>query len=78
MMDFLRPEFNGYFKDKASLCREFGLDPEKQLHLYISSFGYASMSDEEVTELSKMAGTDFYRLCQNKPHLDAGNTALVR
>ena len=59
MMDFLRPEFNGYFKDKASLCREFGLDPEKQLHLYISSFGYASMSEEEVAELSKMAGTDF-------------------
>ena len=54
MMDFLRPEFNGYFKDKASLCREFGLDPEKQLHLYISSFGYASMSEEEVAELSKM------------------------
>ena len=59
MMDFLRPEFKGYFKDKAALCREFGLDPAKQLHLYISSFGYASMSDAEVAELSKMAGTDF-------------------
>src|SRR5699024_4423458 len=58
MMDFLRPEFKGYFKDKAALCREFGLDPAKQLHLYISSFGYASMSDAEVAELSKMAGTD--------------------
>lgn len=59
MMDFLRPEFAGYFKDKAALCEEFGLDPEKQLHLYISSFGYASMSEQEVAELSKMAGTDF-------------------
>lgn len=59
MMDFLRPEFTGYFKDKAALCREFGLDPDKHLHLYISSFGYASMSDAEVAELSKMAGTDF-------------------
>ena len=59
MMDFLRPEFNGYFKDKATLCREFGLDPNKKLHLYISSFGYASMNDDEVAELSKMAGTDF-------------------
>ncbi|MDL2219698.1 hypothetical protein LJC04_05135, partial [Ruminococcaceae bacterium OttesenSCG-928-O06] len=27
--------------------------------LYISSFGYASMSDDEVQELSDMAGTDF-------------------
>ena len=59
MMDFLRPEFNGYFKTKDALCREFGLDPAKQLHLYISSFGYASMSEAEVDELSKMAGTDF-------------------
>lgn len=59
MMDFLRPEFKGYFKDKNTLCKEFGLDPAKQLHLYISSFGYASMSEDEVAELSRMAGTDF-------------------
>ena len=59
MMDFLRPEFRGYFKDKAALCKEWGLDPAKHLHLYISSFGYASMSDAEVAELSRMAGTDF-------------------
>ena len=59
MMDFLRPSFKGYFKDKEALCKEFGLDPAKHLHLYISSFGYASMSDAEVSELSKMAGTDF-------------------
>ena len=59
MMDFLRPEFAGYFKDKQTLCQEFGLDPEKKLHLYISSFGYASMTDAEVKELSEMAGTDF-------------------
>lgn len=59
MMDFLRPEFQGYFKDKETLCREFGLDPSKHLHLYISSFGYASMTEQEVAELSKMAGTDF-------------------
>ena len=56
MMDFLRPEFKGYFKTKAALCREFGLDAQKKLFLYISSFGYGSMSDEEVAELSKMAG----------------------
>lgn len=59
MMDFLRPEFAGYFAGKEALCRKYGLDPNKQLHLYISSFGYASMTDEEVKELSEMAGTDF-------------------
>lgn len=59
MMDFLRPEFKGYFADKATLCARHGLDPNHKLHLYISSFGYASMTDAEVEELSKMAGTDF-------------------
>lgn len=59
MMDFLRPEFAGYFRTKQELCRTFGLDPAKKLHLYISSFGYASMPDAEVAELSRMAGTDF-------------------
>ena len=59
MMDFLRPEFAGYFKSKEALCAEHGLDPAKKLHLYISSFGYASMTDAEVKELSEMAGTDF-------------------
>ncbi len=59
MMDFLRPEFKGYFKDKQALCDEFGLDPNKKMMLYISSFGYASMNDTEVQELSAMAGEDF-------------------
>ncbi|MBC5580649.1 hypothetical protein H8S23_03935 [Anaerofilum sp. BX8] len=59
MMDFLRPEFEGYFLDRAALCREFGLDPDKRLLLYISSFGYASMGEDEVAELSRMAGQDF-------------------
>ena len=59
MMDFVRPEFSGYFKNKADLCAEFGLDASKELHLYISSFGYASMTEQEVKELSEMAGTDF-------------------
>ncbi len=59
MMDFLRPQFHGFFKEKAALCAEFGLDPSKRLLLYISSFGYASMDEAEVKELSDMAGTDF-------------------
>ena len=59
MMDFLRPEFAGYFKSREELCAEHGLDPNKKLFLYISSFGYASMSDDEVRELSAMAGEDF-------------------
>ena len=82
MMDFLRPEFDGYFKDKETLCREFGLDPAKQLHLYISSFGYASMNDDEVAELSKMAGTDFTGFAKTNrvstvPHRPPGGRACL-
>ena len=59
MMDFLRPEYEGYYLTKAELCAEFGLDENLPLWLYISSFGYASMGESEVKELSDMAGTDF-------------------
>lgn len=59
MMDFLRPEFQGYFKTKQQLCEEYGLNKDQKMFLYISSFGYASMSDAEVKELSHMAGVDF-------------------
>ena len=59
MMDFLRPAYNGYYLTRQELCREFGLDETLLLYLYISSFGYASMDETEVKELSDMAGTDF-------------------
>lgn len=59
MMDFLRPEFNGFFKTKQQLCSEYGINPQQKMFLYISSFGYASMTDAEVKELSEMAGVDF-------------------
>ncbi len=59
MMDFLLPEFEGYFKTKKEICEKHSLDENKKLFLYISSFGYASMSADEVKELSAMAGEDF-------------------
>lgn len=59
MMDFLTPQFQGYYADKRALCKKHGLDADKRLLVYISSFGYASMDETEVAELSKMAGEDF-------------------
>ena len=58
-MDFLRDQFEGYYKDKDSLCEEFGLDKNKKLVLYISSFSTAYMTDQEVEELNKLAGVGF-------------------
>ena len=77
MMDFLRPEFAGYFKARPQLCAEHGLDPDKQLHLYISSFGYASMTDAEVRELSEMAGTDFTGFARHQPGEHGRDAGLV-
>lgn len=59
MMDFLRPQFRSYFLSKQELCQRHGLNPNQPLLLYISSFGYASMSADEVQELSEMSGEDF-------------------
>ena len=59
MMDFLNPEFDGYYKNKDDVFTEFLLDKTKKTFLYISSFGYASMTEKEVDELSLMAGEDF-------------------
>ncbi len=58
-MDFLREQFDGYYKDKDSLCEEFGLDKNKKLALYISSFSTAYMTEQEVEELNKLAGVGF-------------------
>ena len=58
-LDFLRPEFNGYYKEKEELCKEFGLDPNKRLALYVSSFSVAYMSDKEIAELNDLAGVSF-------------------
>jgi len=58
-LDFLRPEFKGYYKEKEELCAEFGLDPNKRLALYVSSFSVAYMSDKEIAELNDLAGVSF-------------------
>lgn len=58
-LDFLRDEFKGYYKDKETLCREFNLDPNKNLALYISSFSTAYMSDKEIEQLNQLAGVSF-------------------
>lgn len=58
-MDFLRPQFEGYYKSKEELCKEFGLDPDKKMALYISSFSTAYMNDREIKQLNELAGVGF-------------------
>ncbi|MEG1060586.1 MAG: hypothetical protein RSD35_07565 [Oscillospiraceae bacterium] len=58
-LDFLYPEFSGYFKSRADIAVEYGLDPSRRWLAYISSFSCAFMDDKEVDELNKMTDLDF-------------------
>ncbi|MEG0019252.1 MAG: hypothetical protein RR728_01795 [Oscillospiraceae bacterium] len=60
-LDFLREQFCGYYKTREELCREFNLDADKKLCLYISSFSTAYMSDKEIEQLNSLAGVSFDR-----------------
>ncbi|MEG1809657.1 MAG: hypothetical protein RR244_07385 [Oscillospiraceae bacterium] len=58
-LDFLYPCFDGYFKTRDQLSREFNLDSSKRWICYISSFSCANMDDKEVAELNAMTDLDF-------------------
>ena len=47
-MDLLREEFRSFYKSKKDLCREFSLDPEKRLYLYISSFVWDALTESVI------------------------------
>ena len=36
--DFVRPQLKGYYKTREEICEEFGLDTNKRIELFISSF----------------------------------------
>ncbi len=58
-LDFLYPEFDGYFKSREEIVRQFSLDSSKRWICYISSFSCAFMDDKEVEELNEMTDLDF-------------------
>ncbi|MCL2539423.1 MAG: hypothetical protein FWE66_03705 [Oscillospiraceae bacterium] len=58
-LDFLRGRLRDYSNDRLQLADRFGLDPEKNWILYISSFSCASMDDREIEELNAMTDLDF-------------------
>lgn len=58
-LDFLYPQFDGYFKPRAQLAQEFSLDANKRWLCYVSSFSCAFMDDKEVAELNDMTNLDF-------------------
>lgn len=58
-LDFLYPMFDGYFKSRSELAKEFSLNEDKRWFCYVSSFSCALMDDKEVEELNAMTDLDF-------------------
>jgi len=49
-MDFLRPEYRSYYGSREDICREFGLDASKEIVMFISSFAYLSIKEEDFND----------------------------
>jgi hypothetical protein len=47
-LDFLRPEFKGYYKNRINLLHQYKMSPEKRVYLFISSFAYAYLPEEDI------------------------------
>ena len=47
-MDFLRPEFNGYYMSRDEICEKYHLQKEIKICLFISSFSYVNIPEMYV------------------------------
>ena len=59
-MDFLRPELRTFYLTRDELCREYGIDNNTKLCLFISSFSFINlpenMIEPELRELFQVSG----------------------
>jgi hypothetical protein len=55
-MDTLRPEFNILYLNKGELAKSFSLDEKKEWVLFISSFSFVNMSNDEYNLIAKAVG----------------------
>lgn len=51
--DLLRKEFDGYFKSKSEIAKEYGMDENTRWVLFNASFVYASFSEKRMAEIKK-------------------------
>lgn len=58
-MDFLREEFDSYYKSRAELYKEFEIPSDKKTALFISSLSYTSLDENEIHRLEKALGKEF-------------------
>lgn len=49
-MDFCRPEYRSYYREKEDVFGEYGIPIDKEANLFISSFSYVNLPDTLVKE----------------------------
>lgn len=58
-MDFVKPEFSGFYKTREEICREYGINPKYKIAILIGTFARAFASKEEIEQIKKNTGIDF-------------------
>lgn len=59
-LDFSREEFNHYYKSREELADEYNIPNDKKWILYVSSFAYATYSEEDIRELENQWNMSYY------------------
>lgn len=58
-MDFLRPEFKQYYKNRSEICSEYSFDSNKQILTFISSFSLTAAPSDLKKYLSDVVGKNY-------------------
>ena len=57
-MDFLRPEFRGYYQTKDELLARYGINSKLKICLFISSFSYVGLPEYARKDLKRIIGEE--------------------
>lgn len=56
-MDLMRDEFSDYFMSRSGVARNCGLKEDAEWVLFVSSFSYANLTEEDLKRLEKLSST---------------------
>ena len=74
-MDFLRPEFSGYYYIKDELLAQYGINPKLKICLFISSFSYVGLPEYARKDLKRIIGEESFTSFE-KLSIDSQNKML--
>ena len=64
-MDSLNPAFKDLYLDRESLFNEFNIDSQSKSLLYISSFAWGTLTDNEIQNYKEMLSEEYVDSFQN-------------